>query len=80
MIVKAIVIIVILLIFAFLFQGNLHAVDSILDIITFAILVLLIISGITAIMEAVSKEDEIEPGELIVRVILGIIAFILLVF
>ena len=79
MIAKAIIIIVIFLVFMFLFSGKVLIATSVLDIVSLLIFAGLILSGITAIMEAVSKDDDIETSELITRVILGIIAFILLI-
>ena len=79
MIAKAVVIIIIFLVFVFIFSGNVPIATSILDIVSLLIFAALILSGITAIMEAISKEDDIEPGELICRVILGIIALLLLI-
>lgn len=79
MIAKAVVIIIIFLVFVFIFSGNVPIATSILDIVSLLIFAALILSGITAIMEAISKEDDIEPGELIFRVILGIIALLLLI-
>ena len=75
---KAIAIVILLVIVVLLFQGNFSAADFILTALFLAIPACLLLSGIGAILEIVSKDDETGPGELAVRIILGIISFFFL--
>lgn len=75
---KAIAIVIVLVIVVLLFQGNFSAADFIFTVLFLAIPVCLLLSGIGAILEITSKDDETGPGELAVRIILGIISIFFL--
>lgn len=75
---KAIAILILLVIVALLFFGNFSAIDLIIKLLFLAIPVCLLLSGIGAILEIVTKDDESGLGELAVRIILGIISLFFL--